>query len=500
MLKATLRSAVLLGLLAWSVPSFAEVQNVKVGGDITVRAFRRTNLDLRQDNPSLDTAAAPAFDGDNFLMNTVGINIGADLTENVGAFIRVANERDWNVDATSGVGGVNGSPTGDVALSQAYITLKELFYAPLTVRIGQQPIKWGRGFVLGSNLLPSVILAPNDRHAAITANEFTDFTAFDAIRATLDLSGVAGLGMPLTADFVYIKQNENKTGRPDDVNVLGFNIGTHMDAMKSELETYYLNVRDKNLALCTATITTSALAGAGASPVGNCNNGSLNTLGFRASSKPAEGANVYTELAYQFGKRITDLEGVLASGDAQQAWAFNLGGDYALGGVATSPTIGAEWRFYSGKDVDGAVTGWRAIAPGYFTTALREFQTRSTISSASFYPNDQIGVTSGQTNQHEFAAYGSLKPIEDLTVNERLSWFWTPVGTIQPTTGSNGKRNNHLGTEWDTVVNYNYTDDVQLGVIYGIFFPGSVFRAAASGVTSGSNAAQELITSVSVKF
>ena len=496
MMKATLRSAVLLGLVtlglfAASVPSFAEVQNVKVGGDVTVRAFHRTNLDLRHDNPIGDTNAAPALDGDNFLMSTVGINIGADLTENVGAFVRLANERDWNVDGTA---------TGDIDLSQAYITLKELFYSPLTVRIGQQPIKWGRGFVLGSNLLPSVILAPGDRNAAITANEFTDFTAFDAIRATLDLSGVAGLGMPLTADFVYIKQNENKTGRPDDVNVMGFNIGTHLDAMSSELETYYLNLRDKNVALCTATITTGALAGAGASPVGNCKNGSLNTIGLRGSSKPVEGANVYTELAYQFGKRVTDLEGVLASGDSQQAWAFNLGGDYTLASVATKPTLGLEWRYYSGKDVDGAVTGWRAIAPGYFTTALREFQTRSTISSASFYPNDQIGVTSGQTNQHEFAAYGSLKPIEDLTVNERLSWFWTPVGTIQPTTGSNGTRNNYLGAEWDTMAVYNYTDDVQLGLIYAIFFPGNVFRNRASGVTSGSNAAQELITSVSVKF
>jgi len=74
------------------------------------------------------------------------------------------------------------------------------------------------------------------------------------------------------------------------------------------------------------------------------------------------------------------------------------------------------------------------------------------------------------------------------------------VGTIQPTTGSNGRRNNYLGAEWDTVVNYNYTDDVQLGLIYGVFFPGSVFRDRAPGVTSGSNASQELITSVSVKF
>ena len=53
MVKATLRSAVLLGLLVWSTPGFAEVQNVKVGGDITVRSFFRSNLDLNDNTARL---------------------------------------------------------------------------------------------------------------------------------------------------------------------------------------------------------------------------------------------------------------------------------------------------------------------------------------------------------------------------------------------------------------------------------------------------------------
>ena len=122
MLKATLRCAVLLGLVAWSVPALAEVQNVKVGGDLTVRAFHRHNLDLQDQSGALDGT-------DNFLMTTTGVNIGADLTENVSTFIRLANERDWDNDS-------NGSGDGNFDLSKAYITLKELFYAPLTLRVG----------------------------------------------------------------------------------------------------------------------------------------------------------------------------------------------------------------------------------------------------------------------------------------------------------------------------------------------------------------------------
>src|SRR3989338_5235177 len=253
MLKATLRCAVLLALVAFgmamtSVPSFAEVQNVKVGGDVTVRAFHRENLDLRQEK-------VEAQDEDDFIMQTTGVNVGADLTENVGANIRIANERDW--DQTVGEG-------SEIALSQAYITLKELFYAPLTLRIGTQPIVWGRGFIIGSGLLPNVNGIGDDRNAAITANEFTDFTAFDAIRATLDLGGVAG--MPLTADAVYIQFDENTVTAQDDVRVFGLNVGTQFDSMGSELETYYVLQRDTNTDVLGATLSgaTADQVGAGA--------------------------------------------------------------------------------------------------------------------------------------------------------------------------------------------------------------------------------------------
>src|SRR3989338_36580 len=103
MLKATLRSAVLLALVAFgmamtSVPSFAEVRSVKVGGDGTVRAFHRENMDLHQGDQE---AGSSLDDDDDFIMQTTAVNVGADLTENVSANIRIVNERDWNQDGTS---------------------------------------------------------------------------------------------------------------------------------------------------------------------------------------------------------------------------------------------------------------------------------------------------------------------------------------------------------------------------------------------------------------
>ena len=499
MVKATLRSAVLLGIaaigvLAAGMPSFAEVQNVKVGGDITVRAFHRENLDLHAQSGAGATgggvgavnATQGQLDGDNFLMSTVGINVGADLTENISAFIRIANERDWNQTANTAA--------GDFDISQAYVAFKELFYSPLTVSIGQQPIVWGRGFVLGSNLLPGTLLGgADDRNASINANEYTDFTAFDAIRATIDLSSFTG-NVPLTADYVYIKLDETLVGEDDDQTAQGLNFSTKFDM--GEAEAYYLSQNDE-------------------SPVGNggAEDGRIHTLGLRSSAKPVEGAYLYGELAYQWGNRVTDLEGVQASGGGHAAWAANLGAEYTLTGVAMNPMFGAEWRFYSGNEcsdtggnaVNGACAGWQAIAPGYFRTAIREFQTRRSVTG--FYATQQNGVTSGQTNQHELGLYTGFNPLEDLRVGSRLSWFILPVGAVPPTSpaGVGGNRNSFIGTEWDTQFTYDYTDDVQFGFLYALFLPGNVFRdaggiAGTAAAIGGDATAQQLVITVSVKF
>ncbi|HEX9780755.1 MAG TPA: alginate export family protein [bacterium] len=453
----------------------AEVQNVRVGGDVTVRAFHRENLNLSDNDETIATLRRE----DDFLMSTVGVNIGADLTENVAAFIRLANERDWNVPTAA---------TGDFDLSQAYVKLKNAFYSPVDVTVGTQPIVWGRGFVLGSNLIPGLINGGGDRNDSITANEFTDFTAFDAIRATLDLSGAAAVDLPVSLDYVYVKQDERTIGLPDDVTLQGVNLSTRLEDQSAELETYFLNKRDKVVA--------SAL-----NPDGR--DGSVTTVGLRGSVMPADGTTVWGEAAYQFGKRTTDPAGVQISGDSQQAWAFNLGAEMGFADAAMMPSVGAEWIFFSGKDVDGAVGGWDPMARGYFTTALREFQNPT---AAAFYPPTQLCFSNGTvgnpctgsaTNQHQLSVFGSLMPIEDLTVSNRLSVFILDVGALPSGAGAGSavsKRQRFAGTEWDAQVVYDYTDDVQLGVLYALFLPGSTYRQGRD------SSAQEVVTSVSVKF
>ncbi|MBI2884912.1 MAG: alginate export family protein [Candidatus Omnitrophica bacterium] len=471
--KATLALVVSLGLLAaWTLPAFAEVQNVRVSGDITSRMFHRENLDLTNGDGGLDTT-------DNFFMTTTGVNVGADLTENVSTFIRLANERDWDNDAGGTDANGNGSD-GSFDISQAYVTLKELFYSPLTLRIGAQPIVWGRGFVLGSALLPSIV-GGDDRLSSITANEFTEFTAFDAIRATLDLSNLGGSNLPLTADYVYIKLDENTAGISDDITLQGVNFGTKIGS-NTELEAYYLNKLDK----------------AGTTPDIN-KNGNINTIGFRGSTMPVESLSTWGELAYQFGTRGTDAStGTLTTaptGSSVSAWALDLGLEYTWTAVSMTPKAGAEWIFWSGKEGNGGIAGWDPIARGYYTTALREFQTDT---GAGFYATDQALDTSAATNQNQISFWGGLKPIEDLSATSRLTFFWQDVGALRAnaagTAVANGPRRSFAGTELDTNLVYDYTEDVQFGLLYGFFVPGSIYTSASD------NVAQEVVTTVKVQF
>ncbi len=497
MVRATLRSAVLLGLLACSVPAYAEVQNVKVGGEATVRSFFRKSLRLNEGvingTGGGSTTVVDSFtadhgsSGDAFLQQLTAVDVGADLTENVSTQVRLINQRVWGSfadDATD----TPSANANQVQLSLANVTLKELFYSPLTVTVGRQRLWFGRGFVVGNRL----VRGDNDPDTTLAADEFSDLTAFDAIRGTLDLSGVLG-GVPLVVDGVYAKVDENDvsiTGTGDssrdDANLIGVNLGTKLDSMNSELEAYFWTKRDRELAFSAG--------------FESEHHPQANTLGFRGSMSPAEGLSTWGELAYQWGRRITssilfDAEG--APGSPFQAWATDLGLDYTMKGTAWTPTLGGEWIFYSGDEGNAtAIGGWDPIYRGAFSTLLREFQ------AAGFYMPAQSGatiigsttyntITNSTTNQHQLALHAAVRPLEDLKVDNRLTWFIADKGVV-PAPGA--KRENFFGTEWDVKADYAYTDDVALGLVYGLFLPGNVFRDPFD------SSAQELVTSVSVKF
>ncbi|MBU0710086.1 MAG: alginate export family protein, partial [Candidatus Omnitrophica bacterium] len=190
----------------------AEVQNVKVSGDILVSGVHRSHLTL-DDNESV----ADFGESIDALLSQVRVRVDADLTDNVTATVRLLNERTFGdeADADNNTVRINNS---DVSLDLAYMTMKEFLYSPLTLTVGRQNLRFGNGLIIGDPDTNGISDGHNTA-ARYLPNSLDDLSlrkAFDAIRATLDYD-------PLVVDIVYSKIDENAVGLDDDTTLIGAN-------------------------------------------------------------------------------------------------------------------------------------------------------------------------------------------------------------------------------------------------------------------------------------
>jgi len=424
----TLICVIALGV-ALAMPAYAEVQNIKVSGDMTVRSLHRTAYDL-DDN---DTGAN-GNDSDSYFMQAVGVNVDADLTDNVEASVRLVNQRNWDNNSS-------GANTFDVDMDLAYVTLKEMLYEPLTLKIGRQDLWFGRGFIVGANV--------QDFNNTIGANEYTETTAFDAIRATLDYA-------PWTVDLVYSKIDENATtAANDDVNLYGANVGYIFDSMNAEGEIYYFGKHDASVA--------------------DANVKRVNTYGLRGSLEPVENVAVGLEAAMQAG----DYSDVGVNSRDIRAYAANLYGDVGFPDVMWTPTLGLELIYLSGeKNVVNATNkwnGWDAMYRGKFDTAIRDFQNYlyDTAARADAVTMTEWDQDCGLSNQISLLIKSSFVPAEDILVDATYAHFWAEEDGSY-SAGSLVK-DTDLGDELDVLLTYDYTEDVSFGLLTALFFPGSAF-------------------------
>jgi len=426
-------------------PAFAEVQNVKVSGDITVRALARGDYDLDKHADATNTTPKTQ----SYFMQTVGLNVDADLTDNVSTAVRIVNQRDWNNNSST----INTFP---VDLDLAYVTLKEMVYAPLTLTIGRQDLWYGKGLIVGALLPPADVnnTTAGGVYNNITAKEYSELTGFDAIKATLDLA-------PWKLDLLYSKIDENNIATHDDVDLYGANAGYKFDVYNAEAEAYYFGKTDASKPDLTANVNT------------------INTYGIRGSLEPVTNLTLGAEGALQRG-RYSDRN---VHDRDRKAYALDAYGKYKFADVMWKPTLGAEWLMLSGeKDANssngtGAYHGWDAMYRGKFDTSIRDFQnylysTRARLANTtSVWDQD-----SGMSNQNSLLIKGSIAPIEDVTLEGTYGHFWFNE-KLNAANRGDYRTGSSIGDELDLLLTYDYTSDVSFGLLGGFFFPGKVFPA-----------------------
>lgn len=164
------------------LPAAAELQSVSVGGELRIRGnyWRNTfntrsqpllignnvrwNGNILRGRPIGDPVGGQTiisfFDWDNagedysLIVQRTRINVTAELTEQVAAFIEIDSFDVWGEDFRSNYAtGLDNRAQSieDVEIYQAYIEAGDLFGAPLRLRVGRQELVFGKGWLAGDN-------------------------------------------------------------------------------------------------------------------------------------------------------------------------------------------------------------------------------------------------------------------------------------------------------------------------------------------------------------
>ena len=487
--------------LAFAVPAFAAVQNVKVSGDILARFIGRNNFDLVKDNLAGD---GDVGNPDSVLNTAVRVRIDADLTDNVSTVVRLINENNWGRGSNSsfmhdGDSGWswygNDATNSSVQVDLAYVQLKEFLCSPLTLTIGRQELHFGNDMIIGDGVgLPAEMSVSGHTGTNQSANygESTGLggingdlslrKSFDAIRATLNFD-------PLVLDVVYskiksgeiIRANGSPAGNQDDIDLYGVNAGYKFsDKWHTMAEGYFwakINQTPQKI-------------------LGINNKDQVYTFGGRVSTNPSRKLNLQQEFAWQSGKKAN----VFIGGNAKSRDAFATQSiAMVTPGWKYEPTMGLIYSFFSGEADLSSTKDFHAWDPMF------ENQTAGNIINALF----------AQSNAHNIDLMAKITPMQDITL--RADFVYVLLARRFPSNFSGGPaeqfgneyntdntsyafvaKKKVLGQELDLTLTYDYTEDVQFGLLAGWFMPGSALnKIQEDGERVG---ASELIASCKVSF
>ena len=404
-------------VLAFSCAAYAEVQNVKVGGDTSIWAFDRSAFNLQ--NIQNGTVGQKKIDG-NGLAQIATVKIAADLTDAVSANIVLRNERVWGANARNGGNGSNGD--SDIYIDSGYVTLKDMFSQPFTLKAGTMPIRLGSGLLVGDPDTNRVCSGP-------FSTELSDLStrkAFTGFVGVLDLKPVVITGAALKV------VEGTTTINNDDVNAYAINVGYDLTqvGMKSGVGEVYWVERQ-----------------ASRTPIHN--------YGIRVQASPIANFSAGAEFCYQISSvpiaGIVTQEAARRRGDSNNAILLNAG--FTMPDVVMAPSISVDYTRLS--------KNWNA---------MMEDQTPADIANVLF-PNTNvqcIGATLAAKPMTDLGAsfrFAALRSVKELSA---FGNDWNAAYTMDGT-------QKDLGKEYDLHLTYDYTEDVQFGLMGGIFTPGRAF-------------------------
>jgi len=376
--------------------AFSAVENIKVSGDLTTYVGTRYGFDLGIGGDEADAS---------FLASIARLKFDADLTEDVSVTLRLITDKVW--------GQTVNAASSDVDIDLAYVTLKNLFDYPLTLKVGKQEIRIGSGVVVGD---------PNTNQSALSDSnlpqELGDLDlrkTFDAVVGVIDYS-------PWIITLGYVKGAEGNLSESDDVNVYAIDLGYNFEDYNTQAELYYVHKDAKK------------------SDIGN--------VGVRVTGSPQENLVLSGELIYQY-----DKPDARADKKHRSDLAALVGASYTFVDQAWKPTVGVDYAYFS-ENWDPM---YEDITPANIVNNI--------------LPNTNcqlIGLTVTAQPREDISLklrYANLRLVEETNALPANAWATYSVNPDKK----------DLGDEVDFSIVYNYTEDVQLGLNLDYFIPGDVF-------------------------
>lgn len=485
----TKKWTVALVLLLLCGLAYSELQNVQIGGEMRIRyryyrnAFTDQNpglggfrRDIRIPNfflvkrPIGPRGVSSIFDWDGkgadwHLSETATLlNVKADFTNNVSAFVELYDFNQWGEDFRSNwiTGADNRARTADdVEFNQAYIETSEMFGMPLRLRIGRQALKFGKGWLVSDMLTP------------------TQRLSFDAIRLTYDVDA-------FSVDAFAAKLLENGVTEEDgDADFYGI-YGTYEAFKPLQVSAYWFWLRDARSLNDTNfpwfVEWLEDIFGVDDYDVTN-----LHTVGVRLFGNAA-GFDYDLETAYQFGNadfygpgfRPFGLRYGVTDADFDN-WAAELTVGYTFD-TTWSPRVFAFGNYFQGHD-NRDISFWDWLNPFYKPDASVSF-------NRLFSDINHLPVVNDNGWLSNFAQAGlgvEIQPTEAVRLHFHVAKDWIVAPFDYPVSFKLGKfrvpiapalsfwteeGSDDIGWEVAFWAKYNYSPDLYFLLYYNHLFTG----------------------------
>ena len=447
----------------------AEVQNIKVGGDIQVYGAAESNLDL--DNSASNSGEGTTDVGDaDYLTSYVRLYLSADLTDNVSAYIRLLNERDWGDGVTLGTANPNaGVPTAttarddlDVELDLAYVTFTDVLGYPLDITVGRQELFIGEGFLIADGEITS----------ASGTYEYDLRKSFDAISASIDLK-------PFTLALIMAKAID------------GVNQNTDCDLYGINMTYDYLDQASFDFGLFATSYHPELVTNAGTGTANQADEDSY-TFSVRGEGEPLPqlipGLFLKGEVAYQWGDK---LDAVTVC--ERDAWGGYAGAEY-LFDAYMEPYLKTCMVILTGDDIAGD-DNYEQFDPLFSGERYGLIANDRDLLSINAGTRSSRSDLTGEamTNMRIFSLGGGLRPTESTKVD--LTWYNYDVQDQYVNSGGDS-----FGNEFDITFDYDYTEDVQMGMTIAVFNPSGNNLTVTESAIQRDDTATQVVGSLKVSF